>query len=41
MSGAFRKAQREKMGGWALHRLQAFIEYKAKLAGVQLTSSPD
>lgn len=32
----FRKQQRARMGGWAFHQLRAFIEYKAKQAGVAL-----
>jgi IS605 OrfB family transposase len=32
----FRKQQRAKMGGWAFRQLRAFIEYKAKQAGVEL-----
>lgn len=32
----FRKAQRAKMGGWAFHQLRTFIEYKAKLSGVDV-----
>jgi len=32
----FRKRQRAKMGGWAFRQLRAFIEYKAKQAGVEL-----
>ena len=32
----FRKQQRAKMGGWAFHQLRAFIEYKARQAGVEL-----
>ncbi|TSE35493.1 RNA-guided endonuclease InsQ/TnpB family protein [Tepidimonas charontis] len=32
----FRKAQRAKMGGWALAQLRAFVEYKARLAGVEV-----
>ena len=32
----FRKPQRARMGGWAFFQLRAFIEYKARLAGVQI-----
>jgi len=32
----FRKAQRAKMGGWAFAQLRAFVEYKARLAGVEV-----
>ncbi len=32
----FRKAQRAKMGGWAFVQLRAFVEYKARLAGVEV-----
>lgn len=32
----FRKAQRAMMGGWAFHRLRTFIEYKARLSGVEV-----
>ena len=32
----FRKAQRAKMGGWAFAQLRAFVEYKARLVGVEV-----
>ncbi len=32
----FRKRQRAKMGGWAFHQLRAFVEYKARQAGVEV-----
>jgi len=32
----FRKAQRARMGGWAFAQLRAFVEYKARLAGVEV-----
>lgn len=32
----FHKAQRARMGGWAFAQLRAFVEYKARLAGVEV-----
>jgi IS605 OrfB family transposase len=36
MRTRFRRQQRARMGGWAFRELRAFVEYKAKLAGVPL-----
>lgn len=32
----FRKQHRAKMAGWSFHQLRSFIEYKSRLAGVEI-----
>jgi len=36
--GPFKKSQRARMGSWSFFQLRSFVEYKAKLAGVFVTT---